>query len=66
MSMTKGYFIEYKILTVHNIIVLNALLLLKKIRSFPSLLPNSIIDTVPTYSPEPGSTHNDCEIWLRT
>ena len=40
--------------------------MLKKIRSFPSLYPNSIIDTIPTYSQEPGSTHNDCEQWLRT
>ena len=44
---------------------MNALLLIKKIRSFPSLLPNSIIATIPNNSPEPGSTHNDCETWLR-
>ena len=45
---------------------MNALLLIKKMRSFPSLLPNSIIATIPNNSPEPGSTHNDCETWLRT
>ena len=63
---TKEYFNEYKILTVHNIIALNALLMIKKIHSYPSLLPNSITETIPTNSPEPGSNHNDCETWLRT
>ena len=40
--------------------------MLNKIRSFPSLLPNSIVATIPTYSPEHGSTHDDCEKWLKT
>ena len=44
-----------------DIIALNALVMLNKIRSFPSLLPNSIVATITTYSPEHGSTHNDCE-----
>ena len=63
---TKQYFNEYNILTIHNIIALNALVMLNKIRSFPSLLPNSIVATIPTYSPEHGSTHDDCEKWLKT
>ena len=40
--------------------------MLNKIRSFPSLLPNSIVAKIPTYSPEHGSTHDDCEKWLKT
>ena len=36
--------------------------MLNKIRSFPSLLPNSIVATIPTHSPE----HDDCEKWLKT
>ena len=57
---------EYNILTIQNIIALNALVMLNKIRLFPSLLPNSIVTTIPTYSPEHGSTHDDCEKWLKT
>ena len=63
---TKKYFNEYNILTIHNIIAFNALVMLNKISSFPSLLPNSIVATIPTYSPEHGSTHDDCEKWLKT
>ena len=66
---TKKYFNEYNILTIHNISALNALVMLNKIRSFPSLLPNSIVATIPTYRPghdSHGSTHDDCEKWLKT
>ena len=62
---TKTFFNEYKILTVHNIIVLNALIMIEKTRTFPSLLPPSILATIPTNSPVPGSTYHDCEIWLQ-
>ena len=61
---TKSAFNEYKIFTVHNIIALNALLFMGKIHSFPSLLPPSIISTIPTSSPVPGSTYENCENWL--
>ena len=30
------------------------------------MLQNSIIPAIPTYSPEPGPTHDDCEKWLKT
>ena len=46
--------------------VVSALVMLNKIYSFSSLLPNSIVATIPTYSPEHGSTHNNCEKWLKT
>ena len=63
---TKKYLNEYNILTINNIIALNALVMLNKIRSFPSLLPNLIVAKIPTYSPEHGSTHDDCEKSLKT
>ena len=49
---TKSKFSEYKILTIHNIIALNALILLHKIQNYPSLLPISIRKTIPANSPE--------------
>ena len=62
---TKPAFNEYKILTVHNIIALNAFLFVEKTRTFPSLLPPSVVSTIHTSSPVPGSTHEDCENWLQ-
>ena len=46
---TKKYLNEYNILTFHNIIALNALVML-----------NTVLNS------EHGSTHNDCEKWLKT
>ena len=43
---TKAYFNEYKVLTIHNIIALNAFLMIEKARTYPSLLPPSIIATI--------------------
>ena len=62
---TKSAFNEYTILTVHNIIALNAFLIIEKTRLFPSLLPPSITSTIPSNSPIPGSSHDDCETWLQ-
>ena len=62
---TKSAFDEYKILTVHNLIAFNAFLIVEKIRSFPSLLPPSIVSTITTNSPVPKSTHEDCNTWLK-
>ena len=63
---TKPYFSEYKILTVHSIIALNAFLLIHKIRNFPSLIPLSIRSTFSEDSPVSGSTQETCEEWLKT
>ena len=54
------------ILTIHNIIVLNTLIMIEKTRTFPSLLPPSISSTIPANSPVPGSTYHECENWLQT
>ena len=62
---TKSKFSDYKILTIHNIIAQNAFILLHKIQNYPSLIPQSIRDTIPDNSPVVGSTHQDCENWLK-
>ena len=61
---TKQFFSEYKILTIHSIIVLNTLIFMQKTINYPSLLPKSILNTIAEGSPIPGSTHESCEHWL--
>ena len=61
---TKEFFSEYKILTVHNIIAVNTLIFMQKIRNYSSLLPPSIIKTISNDSPTTESTHESCEKWL--
>ena len=39
---TKSYFAKYDILTIQNVIVLNALLFMHKARHFPLDLPRSV------------------------
>ena len=63
---TKHKFSEYKILTIHNIIALNTYVFMQKVRSFTTLLPCSIKNTIATDSPVPGSTYETCTNWLRT
>ena len=62
---TKSAFNEYKILTIHNIIALNTLLIIEKMRSFTSSLPPSIVLTIPTNSPTPNFKFEDCEDWFQ-
>ena len=62
---TKSAFNEYKMLTVHNLIVLNALQFMQKVNNFPLLLPPSIRLTISEESPVVGSSHETCENWLR-
>ena len=62
---TKSKFSEYKILTIHNIIALNAFLLLHKVHNYPTLLPKSIRETIPESSPIAGSNHESCVKWLK-
>ena len=62
---TKEYFNKYKILTVHNIITLNAIMIMKKVRFYPTLVPKSIIETISDDSPNIGSNHEDCGMWLK-
>ena len=62
---TKSAFSEYAILTVQNLIAHNVLLLLHKIKIYPSLVPPSIRLTIAEDGPTPESTHEGCENWLK-
>ena len=64
LGHTKSAFSDYKILTIHNLIALNALLFIHKIRRFSILLPASINLTISEDSPVIGSTHDTCINWL--
>ena len=61
---TKAYFSEYGILTIHNMIVFNALNFMHKVKNYPSLLPDLVLKTIADDSPIPGSTHESCQSWL--
>ena len=61
---TKSSFYEYGLLTIHGIIVKNALnLFMYKVKHFPSSLPQSIRKTVPDNAPTIGSDHDNCSAW---
>ena len=61
---TKQSFMEYNLLTVHGIIIKNALVFMHKIRHFPKLLPQSIRETIASNAPIIGSDHESCHTWL--
>ena len=61
---TKPAFNELSIMTVHNIIVQNALLFMNKISNFPSAIPISVRETIDTNAPTHGSTYNTSHEWL--
>ena len=53
---TKSAFSEYRILTIQNIIALNAFSIIEKVRT---LLPSSVVSIINTSSPVPGPTYED-------
>ena len=63
-SHTKDFFKQCEILTVHGIIVMNALIFMHKILHFQNFLPPSIVGLLPDNIPKFGSTHHDCLNWL--
>ena len=63
---TKRAFENHNVLTVHSIIVKNALILLHKVKHMPSLLPKSIKELFPNNIPSLISTYDDCADWLST
>ena len=65
-SHTKRSFEEYNILTIHGIIIKNALLFMHKKRHFPRQLPPSIIETIPNNAPIVGSDHDSCNSWFES
>ena len=60
---TKSYFKKINVLTVHGVIVMNALLFLHKTRHFPRSLPESINETINKFSPVPGDDPEDYLEW---
>ena len=62
---TKPFFSEHKILTVHGIIVTNALTFMYKIKKFPESIPKSVRDTISSDAPTHGSDHDSCHEWLK-
>ena len=63
---TKTSFCSYGILTIHGIIIKNALLFMHKVNHFPSSLPPSIRETIPKNAPTLDSNHENCSKWLET
>ncbi len=61
---TKSFFSERKILTVHSIIMKNALTLLHKIKHFPKSVPRNVILTFPENIPTVYSDHVTAKLWL--
>ena len=61
---TKPYFKRFNVLTVHGVIVLNALFFLHKTRHFPRALPESINDTINKYSQVSGADIETNFEWL--
>ena len=62
---TKSKFSEYKILSIQNLVAMNALIFMQKFQNYPSLLPPSIRETISAHSPVAGSNHESCENWLK-
>ena len=63
---TKLAFKEYEILTVHGVIIKNALTLLHKINNMSSLLPRSIVELFPSNMPKHGTSYEDNIDWFTT
>ena len=57
----KSAFTNYKILTIHGIVVLITLIYINKHRNHSSALPLSIVNTISKESP----VHETCEDWLK-
>ena len=62
---TKPYFKRFNILTVHGVIVINALCFLHKTRHFPRALPESINDTIHKYSPATETVSETNLEWMQ-
>ena len=61
---TKSSFNKFKILTVQNVIALNSLLFLEKVRNFPDFLPRSISSLISPDAPTKTSTFESSSNWL--
>ena len=62
---TKSKFNKFGILTVHGIIVTNALVFMHKVQNLPEALPISVRETIACDAPTYGSNHESCQEWLK-
>ena len=63
---TKSTFHSLNVLTIHSIIVKNALIFMHKARNFPSSLPVSVRTTIPTNAPSTADcNHENSSEWLQ-
>ena len=60
---TKSSFSKFRVLTIHGIIVKNALLFMHKVNHFSQSLPSSLTETIKDNAPIYGSTHETCDEW---
>ena len=65
-SHTKAAFADLRILTVHNVIVKNIIILLNKFQNFPSTLPLSVRNTISPDAPLPGAIIDYNSDWYST
>ena len=63
-ATTKPSFDKHKILTVHGIIVKNAMNFMHRINHFPHSYPPSIVQTIPADAPTVESDHVTAAAWL--
>ena len=63
-SHTKPAFSNYNILTVHGIIIKNALMFMHKVKNLPTTLPLAVRATIAADAPTIGSDHVTCKEWL--
>ena len=61
---TKSSFNKFKILTVQNVIALNSLLFIEKVRNFRNILPLSISSLISSDAPTKNSTFESSISWL--
>ena len=61
---TKSSFNNYRILTVHGIIMKNALLFMHKIKYFSGQIPTSITSMIPENIPDTSATYETSSSWL--
>ena len=63
-ASTRSSFNDHNILTVHNIIIKNAITLMHRVMHFPDSLPPSIVQTIPPNIPTIESDHRTSADWL--
>ena len=61
----ESFYKIYNILTIHGLIVKNALIFMHILNHFPGLLPKSIHENIPENAPTPYSTYENPKVWLK-